>query len=81
VKKSCYNCGWLSDKYVSVCCNDESEHCGDFVLSDDVCGHWKHGKPPESPEEWEKPMATGRRFKKDGGKEKLGGRGKDGGRV
>lgn len=51
----CYNCAWLSDMYVSVCCNAQSDHCADFVSVGDRCQYWEEGTPPEKPEDWNEP--------------------------
>ena len=35
---NCKNCKWLCDPDMSsVCVNDKSPHCADFVLPNDVC--------------------------------------------
>ena len=36
-KKVCNNCWYLSDDFTSVCVNDKSPHCGDFVSKDGSC--------------------------------------------
>jgi hypothetical protein len=66
-KKECWNCAWLSDKYVSVCCNPDSPHCADIVSGDQGCWFWKEGTPPETPEEWRGPNAKDGQ-QDDGGK-------------
>lgn len=55
MKKECFNCAWLSDKYVSICCNKDSHKCADFVDGDYVCKLWEEGTPPETPDEWKNP--------------------------
>ena len=40
-KRVCDTCKWLSDPYVSVCCNGNSEHRADFMSGDDTCEHWE----------------------------------------
>lgn len=37
MKTICSNCWWLSDRYTSVCVNERSPHCGEFVRLDDSC--------------------------------------------
>lgn len=39
--KSCAFCKWLTDEFTSVCFNDESERCADFVSDTDTCEHWE----------------------------------------
>jgi hypothetical protein len=42
-KMNCKNCKWLCDPEMSsVCWNDKSPHCADFVLPNDVCEHWQN---------------------------------------
>lgn len=35
--KCCENCWYWSDPKTSVCVNDQSEHCANFVGRDDYC--------------------------------------------
>ena len=35
--KTCRTCWWLSDEFTSVCVNESSPHCADFVLLNDSC--------------------------------------------
>lgn len=39
--KNCYSCRWLTDRFTSVCFNDESEHRADFVDQDMCCDKWE----------------------------------------
>lgn len=41
VFKCCGNCMWLSDDFTSVCVNDDSENCADFVGFEDCCEKWE----------------------------------------
>ena len=36
----CKNCIYYAE-FEGVCCNADSEHCADFVLSDTSCEHGK----------------------------------------
>ena len=36
-EKTCRTCWWLSDEFTSVCVNEGSPHCADFVLLNDSC--------------------------------------------
>ena len=36
----CRNCWWLSDEYTSVCTNESSPHCADFVLLNQSCPYF-----------------------------------------
>lgn len=39
---TCSNCKYLADPDMSsVCVNDASEHCCDFVLPNDSCDHFR----------------------------------------
>lgn len=40
-EKKCETCKWWSDDFTSVCVNDASPHCADFVMADDVCHAWE----------------------------------------
>ena len=40
VESICRNCWWLSDEYTSVCVNEASPHCADFVLLNQSCPHF-----------------------------------------
>ena len=35
--KKCETCWYWSDEFTSVCVNEKSEHCADFVSRDDCC--------------------------------------------
>jgi hypothetical protein len=37
IENVCRNCWWLSDEYTSVCVNESSPHCADFVLLNQSC--------------------------------------------
>lgn len=41
--KNCVNCKWSSTDQIGdrYCCNDESEHCADFVNKEMVCEEWE----------------------------------------
>jgi len=43
---SCFYCKWLTDEFTSICWNDESERCADFVDFTDTCEHWEEQKGP-----------------------------------
>lgn len=39
----CKNCKWLADPEMSsVCWNDKSPHCADFVFEHDGCEYWQN---------------------------------------
>ena len=40
VESICRNCWWLSDEYTSVCVNESSPHCADFVLLNQSCTYF-----------------------------------------
>lgn len=50
MRKSCYNCKYLSDLFVAVCTNPDSSYRGDYMDHDDWCQHWEEGDPPEGRE-------------------------------
>lgn len=39
--RTCTTCKWLSDEFTSVCVNDASAHCADFVSGADWCNEWE----------------------------------------
>lgn len=41
--KNCVKCKWSSTDQIGdrYCCNDESEHCADFVDKEMVCEEWE----------------------------------------
>lgn len=41
--RTCASCKWYA-MFEGVCCNGESEHCADFVDSDNTCEHWEEGQ-------------------------------------
>lgn len=53
--RECYHCRWLSDKFVSICCNADSIYHADFVDGRNCCPCWEKGEPPEKPEDWRRP--------------------------
>ena len=36
----CKNCWYLSDEFTSVCTNEKSPHCADFVLLNQSCPYF-----------------------------------------
>lgn len=48
MKRSCFNCKWLSDKFIAACCNSDSENCADYMDKDDSCECWEEGSPPDT---------------------------------
>ena len=45
MKPECGCCKWLSNEFTSVCCNDKSHKCGDFVDLGYVCPYFESGLP------------------------------------
>lgn len=42
----CKNCWWLSDEYTSVCTNENSPNCADFVLHSQTCAWFDANDTP-----------------------------------
>lgn len=40
MESTCRTCWWLSDEYTSVCVNESSPHCADFVLLNQSCPYY-----------------------------------------